>query len=108
MIMQTVSLSSLEPGRGRQPAQSAMDRIASKGWRPASGMTACCRTLSSGRSKAKGQHYCIVSGERRYRALKFLEQRGELDGNYAVPVEIRTSLFHGRLLGEFTQNYGIM
>ena len=41
-------------------------------------MMGYCRTLSSGRSKAKGQHYRIVSGERRYRALKF-EQRSELD-----------------------------
>jgi hypothetical protein len=28
-----------------------------------------------------------VSGERRFRALKLLQQRGELDGDFAVPVE---------------------
>jgi ParB family chromosome partitioning protein len=40
----------------------------------------------------KGKHYRIVSGERRYRALKLLQERGEVDGDFAVPVEIRTSL----------------
>ena len=43
-------------------------------------------------AKGKGQHYRVVSGERRYRALKLLEQRGEVDGDFAVPVEIRDSL----------------
>ena len=42
--------------------------------------------------KGKGQHYRIVSGERRYRALKLLQERGEVDGDFAVPVEIRASL----------------
>jgi ParB family chromosome partitioning protein len=42
--------------------------------------------------KGKRQHYRIVSGERRYRALKLLLERGEVDEDFAVPVEIRTSL----------------
>jgi ParB family chromosome partitioning protein len=42
--------------------------------------------------KGKGQHYRIVSGERRYRALKLLQERGDLAGDFAVPVEIRVSL----------------
>jgi ParB/RepB/Spo0J family partition protein len=40
-------------------------------------------------SRGKGQRYRIVSGERRYRALKLLEERGEIAGDYAVKVEIR-------------------
>src|SRR5215472_3429164 len=42
--------------------------------------------------KGKGEHYRIVSGERRYRALKLLQEQGELDGDFPVPVEIRVSL----------------
>src|SRR3954453_23510727 len=42
--------------------------------------------------KGKGEHYRIISAERRYRGLKLLKQRGELDGDFAVPVEIRVSL----------------
>lgn len=39
----------------------------------------------------KGQRYAIVTGERRYRALKLLEDRGELPNGFTVPVEIRSS-----------------
>lgn len=40
----------------------------------------------------KGKRYGIISGERRYRALKLLEERGELPKNFPVPVEIREGL----------------
>jgi ParB/RepB/Spo0J family partition protein len=40
----------------------------------------------------KGKRYGIISGERRYRALKLLEERGELPKNFPVPVEIRKGL----------------
>ena len=43
-------------------------------------------------SRGKGKRYRIVSGERRYRALKLLEERGEIAGDYAVKVEIRSKL----------------
>jgi ParB-like chromosome segregation protein Spo0J len=42
--------------------------------------------------KGKGHHYRIVSGERRFRALKLLQERGEVPEDFAVPVEIRSSL----------------
>ena len=38
---------------------------------------------------AKGKRFAIISGERRYRALKLLEERGELPEGFAVPVEVR-------------------
>ena len=40
----------------------------------------------------KGERYGIISGERRYRALKLLEERGELPKDFPVPVEIRKGL----------------
>jgi ParB family chromosome partitioning protein len=86
--MQTVALSSLEPGRGNpRKARNGIE-----------GLAASIRTdgllqnLVVKPVKGKGEHYRIVSGERRYRALKLLQERGELDGDYAVPVEIRASL----------------
>lgn len=42
--------------------------------------------------KGKGRRYRIVSGARRYHALKLLSERGELADDFAVPVEIRTGL----------------
>jgi ParB family chromosome partitioning protein len=88
MTVQTVALSSLEPGRGNpRKARNGIE-----------GLAASIRTdgllqnLVVKPVKGKGEHYRIVSGERRYRALKLLQERGEVDGDYAVPVEIRSSL----------------
>lgn len=38
---------------------------------------------------AKGKRFAIISGERRYRALKLLEERGELPKGFTIPVEVR-------------------
>ena len=40
----------------------------------------------------KGKRFRIVTGERRYRALKLLAEHGELDDGYTVPVEIKDRL----------------
>ena len=90
MTMQTVSLSSLEPGRGNP--RKAMDRNGLEGLAASISNDGLLQNLVVRPVKGKGQHYRIVSGERRYRALKLLQQRGELDGDFAVPVEIRASL----------------
>jgi ParB family chromosome partitioning protein len=42
--------------------------------------------------KPDGKGFAIVSGERRYRALKLLERRGELPEDFTVPVEVRDTL----------------
>lgn len=88
MTMQTVALSSLEPSRGNpRKARNGIE-----------GLAASIRTdgllqnLVVKPVKGKGKHYRIVSGERRYRALKLLQERGEVDADYAVPVEIRDHL----------------
>ncbi|WOS62041.1 ParB/RepB/Spo0J family partition protein [Sinorhizobium fredii] len=43
-------------------------------------------------ARSKGQQYRVISGERRYRALKLLEQRGDIAGDFAVTVEVRSKL----------------
>jgi ParB/RepB/Spo0J family partition protein len=88
--MQTVSLSSLEPGRGNP--RKAMDRNGLEGLAASIRNDGLLQNLVVRPVKGKGQHYRVVSGERRYRALKLLQERGELDGDFAVPVEIRVSL----------------
>lgn len=42
--------------------------------------------------KGKGKKYEIISGERRYRALKLLEESGDIDGTFPVSVEVRSGL----------------
>jgi ParB family chromosome partitioning protein len=90
MTMQTVSLSSLEPGRGNP--RKAMDRNGLEGLVASIRKDGVLQNLVVRPVKGRDEHYRVVSGERRYRALKLLEQRGEVGGDYAVPVEIRTSL----------------
>lgn len=41
---------------------------------------------------SRGKSFAIISGERRYRALKLLEERGELADGFLVPVEVRAKL----------------
>jgi len=88
MTVQTVALSSLEPGRGNpRKARNGIEGLA------ASIMTdGLLQNLVVKPINGKGKHYRIVSGERRYRALKLLQEQGEVDGDYAVPVEIRDRL----------------
>src|SRR5215472_8278103 len=96
MTMQTVALSSLEPGRSNP--RTAMDRNGLEGLAASIRNDGVLQNLVVRPVKGKRQHYRIVAGERRYRALKLLQERGELDGDYAVPVEIRDRLSKGESL----------
>ena len=88
MTMQTVALSSLEPGRGNpRKARNGIEGLAASIRNDGLLQNLVVKPING-----KGKHYRIVSGERRYRALKLLQERGEVDGDYAVPVEIRVSL----------------
>ena len=89
MTMQTVALSSLEPSRGNP--RKTMDRRSLEGLAASIRNDGLLQNLVVSPVKGKGQHYRIVSGERRFRALKLLQQRGELDGDFAVPVEVRAT-----------------
>ena len=77
MTLQTVSLSTLEPGRINP--RKARDRSGLEGLAASIRNDGLLQNLVVRPVKGKRQHYRIVSGERRYRALKLLEQRGELD-----------------------------
>lgn len=43
-------------------------------------------------ARSKGKQFRVISGERRYRALKLLEERGDIAGDFAVKVEVRSKL----------------
>ena len=90
MTVQTVALSSLEPGRSNP--RKAMDRNGLEGLAASIRNDGLLQNLVVRPVKGKGEHYRIIAGGRRYRALKLLQERGEVDGDYAVPVEIRASL----------------
>ncbi len=90
MSLQIVSLSSLEPGRGNP--RRMRDRSSLEGLAASIRSDGLLQNLVVRPIRGKDEHYRIVSGERRYRALKLLQERGELDPDYAVPVEIRDDL----------------
>ena len=94
MTMQTVSLSSLEPSRGNP--RKAMDRKTIEGLAASIKTDGLLQNLVvsplKGQRGGNGKHYQVVSGERQLRALRLLQERGELAEDFAVPVEIRSDL----------------
>jgi ParB family transcriptional regulator, chromosome partitioning protein len=92
MTVQTVSLSALEAS-----AANPRRRIDRK---TIEGLAASIRTdgllhnlvVSPLEGKKKDKRFRIVSGARRYAALRLLEERGELPEGFTVPVEIRADL----------------
>ena len=90
MTIQSLPLSSILPPEGNP--RTAIDPFRHR---------ESCRQHSGGRPAAeprgpqlKGRkpRYRLISGERRYQALKLLEERGALPEDYAVPVDIRSGL----------------
>ena len=82
MTIQTVPLSSLETDRGNP--RKAMDRSGLEGLAASIKTDGVLQNLVVKPVKGRDEHYRIIAGGRRYRALKLLEQRGEVDGDYAV------------------------
>ena len=90
--MQSVSLSALEPSAANP--RRKFDR------KSIEGLAASIRTdgilhnlvVTPVGGKSKKERYQIVSGSRRFEALRLLEQRGELPEDFTVAVEIRDDL----------------
>ncbi|MCC6489506.1 MAG: ParB/RepB/Spo0J family partition protein [Candidatus Hydrogenedentes bacterium] len=88
MSLQTVSLSQLAPSKVNP--RKLFDGAALEGLAASIRNDGLLQNLVV--APAKGKTYAIISGERRYRALKLLEERGELPEDFAVPVEVRGEL----------------
>jgi ParB family chromosome partitioning protein len=88
MSIQTLPLQSIEPPQ-RNPRRS-IDPASIEGLAASIRQDGLLQNLVV--IKGKGNHYRIVSGERRYRALMLLQERGEIAKDYGVKVEIRNKL----------------
>lgn len=88
MSLQSVSLSQLTPSKANP--RKLFDGAALEGLAASIRNDGLLQNLVV--APAKGKTYAIISGERRYRALKLLAERGELPENFAVPVEVRDEL----------------
>lgn len=92
MTMQSVSLSALEASAANP--RRKFDR------KTIEGLAASIRTdgllhnlvVTPSGGKGKQERYQIVSGSRRFEALRLLEQRGELPEDFTVAVEVRDDL----------------
>src|SRR4051812_42827945 len=88
--MQTVSLSALEasPANPRRK----FDRKAIEGLAASIRTDGLLHNLVVEPVQGKPNRFAVVVGERRFQALKLLEDRGELPDDFTVPVEIRSKL----------------
>lgn len=95
MNIQTVSLSQLVPSRFNP--RKKFDAVSIEGLAASIKTDGLLQNLVAQplEGKGKNQSFGIVSGERRYRALKLLDERGELPDGFTIPVEIRDELNEG-------------
>ncbi len=89
MTIQSVPLSALQPPADNP--RTTFDAALLEGLAASIRADGLLQNLVVTPAKGKGR-YRIISGERRYRALKLLAERGDIGDDEAVAVEIRTGL----------------
>ncbi|TVR79938.1 MAG: ParB/RepB/Spo0J family partition protein [Rhodospirillales bacterium] len=88
MTIETIPFSKLAPTEGANPRRS-MDAAAIEGLAASIKADGLLQNLVVRRD---GRKFRIVSGERRWRALALLVERGDIGKDYPVPVEVRADL----------------
>lgn len=88
MTIQTIPLNKLTVAEGGNPRRS-MDAAALEGLAASIKADGLLQNLVV---RKAGRKYRIVSGERRYRALSLLAERGDIGKDHPVPVEVRGDL----------------
>lgn len=88
MTIQSVSLSQLVPSKGNP--RKLFDVASLEGLAASIRSDGLLQNLVV--RPSRGKSFAIISGERRYRALKLLEERGELPEGLTVPVEVRANV----------------
>ncbi len=89
-MLQSVSLSSLQPAAANP--RRKIDRRAIEGLAASIKTDGLLHNLVVSPVEGKRNRFRIVVGERRYNALKLLEDRGELPKDFTVAVEVRDDL----------------
>lgn len=88
MSIQTIPLQAILPPQGNP--RTAFDPKAIEGLAASIRQDGLLQNLVV--RPSRGRQFRIVSGERRYRALRLLQERGEITDDYGVTVEIRSKL----------------
>lgn len=90
MTIQSVPLSSLQPPAANP--RSTFDAAALDGLATSIKTDGLLQNLVVAPVQGAKRRYRVISGERRLRALKLLEKRGDIKPSYSVKVEIRSGL----------------
>jgi len=90
MTLLSISLSQLVPSKANP--RKLFDVSTIEGLAASIRADGLLQNLVVAPANGKGKRYTIISGERRYRALKLLEERGELPDGFTIPVEVRSRL----------------
>jgi ParB family transcriptional regulator, chromosome partitioning protein len=90
MTIQSVPLSSLQPPSANP--RTSFDAASLDGLAASIRTDGLLQNLVVAPLAGKARRYRVISGERRLRALKLLEKRGDIKPSFPVPVEIRSGL----------------
>ena len=88
MNIQTIKLSTIKPPKDNPRQSFHKDTI--KGLANSIKSDGLLQNLVV--TPTRGKKYCIISGERRYRALQLLLDNGDINKDYEISVEIRKNL----------------
>lgn len=88
MTIQSITLSQLVPSKGNP--RKLFDVASLEGLAASIRSDGLLQNLVV--RPSRGKSFAIISGERRYRALKLLEERGELPEGFTIPVEVRANI----------------
>lgn len=88
MTIETITLDQLNPPKANP--RTSMDAAALEGLAASIKTDGLLQNLVVRPRRGKG--YDIISGERRYRALRLLAERGDIPADHPVPVDIRKRL----------------
>ena len=90
MTIATLPLSAIEPSKANP--RTAFDAASIEGLAASIKADGLLQNLVVAPVKGKKRRYRLISGERRFRALRLLAERGELAADVAVPADIRQAL----------------
>lgn len=88
MTIQSVSLATIQPPQANP--RSFIDHALIEGLAASIAQDGLLQNLVV--TRGRGRQFRLVSGERRYRALKLLAERGDIDADFPVAVEVRSKL----------------
>ena len=90
MTLELIPLSKIQPSPDNP--RKCFDTVTIKGLAASIKADGLLQNLVLSKPKGRKKSYTIIAGERRYRAMALLVERGELSEDFAIPAEIKDGL----------------